>query len=137
MYESQLLKVKIRAGKTDQVVEFLRTLQERGNQSLEAMRREGMMVESMFLERQNDADYLYYFVKAKSLLHANEINLQSTDALTLEIRKFISETWGHIVSPEPLLDLDLIPDEHIKPLRTRRKTKPSVAPSALPHALSH
>ena len=108
MYETQLLKVRIRPGMTERVIEFLRSLRERKDAALEAMRREGVTVESLFLERRDEGDYLYYYVKAKDLAHANDVNLQATDSLTLEIRAFISETWGEIASPEPLLDLDLI-----------------------------
>ncbi|HLP43206.1 MAG TPA: DUF6176 family protein [Fibrobacteria bacterium] len=150
MYQTQLLKIRIRPGKTDRVVEFLRDLADRKDDSLEALRREGMMVESLFLERRDEADYLYYYVKARDLAHANEINLQSSDPLTLAIRDFVSETWGDVASPEPLLDLDLIPDadEDGKPSRPRRKAKmggardgsqpiPASGPgSTPPHALA-
>ena len=51
MYQTQLLKIRIRPGKTKQVVEFLRGLMDRKEESLDALRREGMMVESMFLEQ--------------------------------------------------------------------------------------
>ncbi|MEO7779464.1 MAG: DUF6176 family protein, partial [Fibrobacteria bacterium] len=111
MYDTQLLKIKIRAGKTAAVIEFLRSLQDRKDLALEALRREGMVVESMFLERRDGGDYLYYYVKARDLAHANVINMQATDELTLEIRKFVADTWDHIVSPEPVLDLDLIKEE--------------------------
>ena len=110
MYQTQLLKIRIRPGKTEQVVDFLRTLMDRKDESIEALRREGMVVESLFLERRDEADYLYYYVKAKDLAEATQVNLRATDPLTLEIRKFVSETWGDVASPEPLLDIDLIPD---------------------------
>lgn len=139
MYETQLLKIRIRPGKTGQVIEFLRTLQERESQCVDALRREGMVVESMFLERHDEGDYLYYYVKARNLLHANEVNMQATDPLTLEIRQFVAETWDHIVSPEPLLDIDLIKEEAAeapKPVRARRKPKPAPASSPTPHVLA-
>jgi hypothetical protein len=115
MYETQLLKIKIRPGMTEKVVAFIRSLQEREGEAIEGLRREGMIVESLFLERRDDGDYLYYYVKSKSLARAYQVNMQATDPLTLEIRKHISETWGEIASPEPLLDLNLIPEEPRKP----------------------
>ena len=138
MYQTQLLKIRIRPGKTEQVVEFLRGLNEKKDDSLEALRREGMMVESLFLERRDEADYLYYYVKARDLAHANEINQQSSDPLTLAVRRFVSETWGDVASPEPLLDLDLI--EEIGKPQPRRKGKTETARSGSggkpPHAYS-
>jgi hypothetical protein len=136
MYETQLLKIKIRAGKTAAVIEFMRSLKARQDLSLEALRREGMVVESMFLERRDDGDFLYYYAKARDLAMANQVNMEATDPLTLEIRNFVSETWDYIVSPEPLLDLDLIQEE--KAVRSRpRRGKPK-GPSSIqtPHALA-
>jgi hypothetical protein len=150
MYESQLLKIRIRPGKTGAVIDFIRSLKDRQDLSLEALRREGMVVESMFLERRDDADYLYYYAKARDLALASQINMQADDALAQEIRAFIVETWDHIVSPEPLLDLDLIREEAAqeaapKP-RPRRKPQAALdpkgevlakAPAApAPHALA-
>lgn len=128
MYQTQLLKIRILPGKTNQVVEFLQGMMERREESMDALRREGMMVESLFLERRDEADYLYYYVKAKDLAQATQVNMQATDPLTLAIRQFVSETWGDVASPEPLLDLDLIPDEAPKP-RSRRKPR-KAAPGA-------
>ncbi|MDB5103540.1 MAG: hypothetical protein JWP91_1229 [Fibrobacteres bacterium] len=135
MYETQLLKIKIRPGKTPAVIDFLRSLRARKDLALEALRREGMVVESMFLERRDDGDYLYYYAKAQDLMHANQVNMMSTDPLTLEIRNFVTETWGHITSPEPLLDLELIQEE--APAKSRPRRKPKL-PSAVqaPHALA-
>ena len=135
MYETQLLKIKIRAGKTDRVIEFLRSLKARKELALEAMHREGMIIESMFLERRDDGDYLYYYAKSPDLMRANQVNMQATDALTLEIRAFVAETWDHITSPEPILDLELIQEEASPKPRPRRKPKvPSAVPA--PHALA-
>lgn len=134
MYESQLLKIRIRPGKTPAVIDFLRSLRERKDLSLEALRREGMMVESMFLERRDDADYLYYYAKSRDLALAAQRNMESDDPLTLEIRGFIADTWDHIVSPEPLLDLDLIREDDAPKGRPRRKPK-APAPAPAPHAL--
>ena len=146
MYESQLLKIRIRPGKTGAVIDFLRSLKARQDLSLEALRREGMVVESMFLERRDEADYLYYYAKAHDLGRASQVNMQATDPLAMEIRAFIMDTWDHIVSPEPLLDLDLIREEAMPKPRPRRKPQAALdpkgeilakAPAApAPHALA-
>lgn len=146
MYESQLLKIRIRPGKTGAVIEFLRSLKDRQDLSLEALRREGMVVESMFLERRDDADYLYYYAKARDLALASQVNMEANDPLAQEIRAFIVDTWDHIVSPEPLLDLDLIREESAPKPRPRRKPQSALdpkgeimakAPTApAPHALA-
>lgn len=133
MYQTQLLKIRIRPGKTGQVVDFLRTLMDRKDESVEALRREGMVVESLFLERRDEADYLYYYVKAKDLMEATQVNLRATDPLTLEIRKFVSETWGDVSSPEPLLDIDLIPDNALEAVHDASGTA-GAAPVAKPRA---
>lgn len=136
MYETQLLKIRIRNGKTDEVVRFIRSLRDRQDLALEALRREGMVVETMFLERHDQGDYLYYYAKARDLAHANNVNMLATDSLAMEIRRFVSETWDHIVSPEPLIDLDLIAEEEIPRPRPRRKSKAAPLSSPDPHVLA-
>jgi hypothetical protein len=106
--ETQLLRIRIKPGKTAQVVEFIRRLLERRDEALDALKREGMLVESIFLERLDRQDYLYYYVKAGNISRASAIHAEAEDPLTAEIRAFVEETWGEISSPEPLLDLDLI-----------------------------
>jgi hypothetical protein len=134
MYQTQLLKIRIRPGKTERVIDFLRGLMDRQEESMDGLRREGMVVESMFLERRDEADYLYYYVKAKDLAEASQVNLAATDSLTLEIRKFVSETWGDVSSPEPLLDLDLIGEEIRKPSEAAAPAKAKAEKSAKPRA---
>ena len=114
-------------------MEFIRSLQDRKDSSLAALRREGMVIETMFLERRDDGHCLYYYVKARDLARANEVNMQATDPFTMEIRKFVADTWGDISSPEPLLDLDLIKEEAREAKPGRGKSK-AAAPS--PHALT-
>src|SRR3954470_18158422 len=111
MYETQLLKIRIRPGKTGQVIDFIKSLRDRQDLALAAMHREGIIVETLFLERREEADYIYYYAKARDLAAAHQVNMQATDPLTQEIRNFVAETWGEISSPEPILDLDLISDE--------------------------
>lgn len=136
MYETQLLKIRIRNGKTEEVVKFIRSLRDRKDLALEALRREGMVVETMFLERHDQGDYLYYYAKARDLAFANHVNMQATDSLAMEIRRFVSETWDHIVCPEPLIDLDLIDEEAAVKARPRRKARPAPSITPAPHVLA-
>lgn len=108
-FDTQLLKIRIKPGKTAQVADFIRGMKDRMEEALDALAREEMMVESFFLERHAGGDYLYYYVKARSIARANELHMRATDRLTEEIRNLVAETWADVASPEPLLDLDLIP----------------------------
>lgn len=109
MFDSQLLKIRIKPGKTPQVVGFFKGLLQRQPEALAALRKEGIIVESFFLERRDQWDYLYYYVKSGSIPMASRIHGESRDPLIEAVRAFIAETWDEISSPEPLLDLDLIP----------------------------
>lgn len=121
MPETQLLRIRIKPGKTARVVDFIRGLLERRSEALAALKREGMLVESFFLERHAQGDYLYYYVKSTDLRQASAVHMHAEDRLTAQIREFVAETWGDISSPEPLLDLDLLPREWLpagsEPLR--------------------
>jgi len=128
MPDTQLLRIRIKPGKTPRVVAFIASIRERRSEALEALEREGMLVESFFLERLEQGDYLYYYVKTGNLPRANAIHMGATDVLTSEIREFVEETWGGISSPEPLLDLDLITGTHPEPGSGPHERLPVQAP---------
>ncbi|MGF1480536.1 MAG: DUF6176 family protein [Cyanophyceae cyanobacterium] len=108
MYETQLLKIKIKPNQTHAAQQFIKSLNERREWCLETFRQEGMVVESMFFEHTPAGDFLYLYAKARSLAEADRVFKETTDSLRLKIKEFVEQTWGETVALEPLLDLDLI-----------------------------
>lgn len=105
-YHSQLLRIKIRPGKTAEVLEWLKNLTNRP-EALEAMRRETMVIESAFFERVYTDDYLLFYTKAESMDKVME-QASSSNPFTLELNQFIQENWMEMVPLETVFHLDRI-----------------------------
>lgn len=103
----QCLKITLKDGATDQAVAWLKSLDERRDEAIEMLQAEGMQVESLFLERTPDGDFLYFYARAEDLVRANESFMSSTLPLAVETREFIQNTWGEIEQLEPVVDLEV------------------------------
>jgi hypothetical protein len=105
-YHSQLLRIKIKPGKTGEVLDWLKGLTQRP-EALEAMRRETMIIESAFFERVYTDDYLLFYTKAESMDKVME-QAASSIPFTLELNQFIQENWVEMVPLETVFHLDRI-----------------------------
>ena len=106
MAETQCLKIRIKPGLTLPVIGWLKNLNNQLDEVRELLRDEGILIESIFLERSRDGDYLILYQKAKDLSKASETFHQSSSPLALATQKFISETWGEIQPLELVIDLE-------------------------------
>lgn len=61
------MRIRLREGSLPRVEEWARTLMARREEVMETLRREGVTVESAFLERAGDGDFLVYYMRARSL----------------------------------------------------------------------
>lgn len=95
MPDLQCLKVKIKHGLTDYAVEWIQGMKDRDPDGLnEALANEGMIIESIFLDRTFEADYLVIYHRAEDLLEANRSFNRSTRPFDETVRKFVTEVWG-------------------------------------------
>ncbi|NPV93200.1 MAG: hypothetical protein HPY50_20760 [Firmicutes bacterium] len=106
MFQTQCLKIKLKPGTTDYVLDFIRNLDR--EEVYEVLRLETMVVETLFLERTRDADYLIMYAKAESLIRANEAMVNSGHPHFESLKKFTDETWGEITAFELLADYERI-----------------------------
>lgn len=106
----QCLKVKLKEGQTDTFIKYTENLKKNMNQVVKALSNETMMVESIFLDRAADGDYLIFYTRAESLQKANEYMMQSTDPVDIEGLEIIQKTWDMTASKvlEVLFDVDRI-----------------------------
>jgi len=104
----QCLKIKVRPGKTGQVVQWMTGLKQRRNEVYTSLRNETMAVESVFLDRQSDGDYLFFYTRAESLQTANQMMLNYPTDLDREALVLIQETWADGAPLEVLFDVDRI-----------------------------
>lgn len=78
------------------------------NQVYAALVSETMVVESMFLERSEEADYLIFYTRAESLEKANQMMQSSRNQVDIEALEIIQKTWESVQPLEILFDVDRI-----------------------------
>lgn len=106
--EVRCIKVKLKENSIDQVTDWFQELNARYLEVLESMQRENIVVESAFLDRQIDGDYLIYYIKSPNIKKA----LETFDQSSLPIDDFYKKKWselcGNVDVLDTLLDLDFI-----------------------------
>ncbi|MGD2068665.1 MAG: DUF6176 family protein [Gemmatimonadota bacterium] len=111
----QLLKIAIRPGGTGRLVDYLRGLAERPEEVQRSLEAEGILAESLFLERSPTGDHLYFFSRARDLQRAARAFRASELPLDVETREVIGATWGEAVALEPVVDLVAAPEGEPRP----------------------
>ena len=106
------IKTKLKKESLGEVRNWFQTLKNRGDEVLQSLENEDVVVESAFLDKQGDDYYLIYYMKAKDINRAYEIFGQST----LDIDNYYKKKWkeyceGRVVLEE-LLDLDRFESAH-------------------------
>lgn len=107
--ETQCLKIKLKDGKEQQVREWCKTFVNHPDLD-EVLKKETVVVESLFLDEQEDGTYLLFYLKAKSLHQANEFLTTVQHPLNDLSREFMQECWemDQVEELELVLDLDTI-----------------------------
>jgi hypothetical protein len=107
MSQTQLLRVRIRAGCTEQILAYLEKLGRERKAAESLLAEQGIQSQQFFVERGvgGDPDFLYYLITAKDLMKAGETAALSEHPFSLEARQLVEETWAGATSPEPLLSL--------------------------------
>ncbi len=99
-------RIKIKDGAMEEVKEWFRVLNERKQELIEAFTLEGVWVESIFLERAQDGDYLIYYMRQNDLEKA----FTALGKCGLPIRLFHVEHWKkcchECILLDPLFDLE-------------------------------
>ena len=108
MLQTRCWKIKLKPGAVERAREWARTINSRTDEALETLRDEGVIVESVFLERTEQGDFLIGFMKAESFDQAAEAVSKTVHAIDEYHRKFKQEAWGERTELELLVDLDRI-----------------------------
>lgn len=93
MAESQCLRIPLRPGKTDRFVAWLDEVRPRRAEMLSAMAAEGVIAETMALERGESGEFVVFYTRAESLERANRAFATSEAPIDVETRAIIAETW--------------------------------------------
>jgi hypothetical protein len=108
MYQTRCWKIKLKSGSLDRVREWARTLNERRAEAIETLRDETVVIESVFLDRTTDGDYLIAIMKAESFEKSAEAAKKSVHAIDEYHRRAMQEVREERTELELLVDLDRI-----------------------------
>lgn len=106
MAEVQCLKVRIQPGQTEHLLAFLRSLQERHSEVQDSLRAEGILLETLFIERAASHDTLFFYSRASNLAAASAAFAASSLPLDIETRQIIAQTWAEAQALELIIDLE-------------------------------
>jgi hypothetical protein len=104
--QTKCIKIKLKPDSLEQVREWALTINSRKDEAIETLRREGIIIESVFLDKTSEGDFLIYYVKAKDLEDAKKAFQRSTVAIDEYHRQFKKETWDDFNNLEVLVDLE-------------------------------
>lgn len=108
MYETRCWKIKLKPSSIDRVREWAKTINERKDEALETLRDETVIVESWFLDRTEDGDYLIAIMKAESFEKSGEAVKKSVHAIDEYHRQVMQGIRDERTELELLVDLDRI-----------------------------
>lgn len=107
-YETRCVKIKLKPNSLEKVREWQKTINGRKPEALATLRDEGVVLETVFLDRTGEGDFLIYVMKAESFEKVYEAYEKSVHAIDKYHRKFMKETYETREELEMLIDLDRI-----------------------------
>jgi Family of unknown function (DUF6176) len=99
-------KVRLKPGSLERVREWARELHTRTDEVLATLRDEGVVIESVFLDHDEQGDFLLYFMKARSLEAAAQATRSSSHPVDEYHSQFKLDTWESRTPLELLIDFE-------------------------------
>ena len=103
-------RIELKPNSLPAVRAWAREVTTRSNEVLETLRAEGVTVESVFLDRVGDTDYLVYYMRARDLEHAFAVGPKLKLPIQEYHNQFKRETWERVSQLECLADFSF-PDD--------------------------
>jgi hypothetical protein len=104
--ETVCVKVRLKEGSIERVREWAAELNRRGAEVRATLSDEGVVVESVFLDRTAHGDFLVYYMKARSLEEARRVVQASQHPIDAYHERFKRETWDSQAPLELLIDFE-------------------------------
>lgn len=99
-------KIKLKKDSIPEVHAWAQELNRRIKEAMETLRDEGVYLETVFLDRADDADYLIYFMKVVDAKKAGKIAQKSKHAIDAFHKQFKKDCWIEKQPLELLIDFD-------------------------------
>lgn len=106
MDEVRCVKIKLKPGSLERVRAWAAEINTRRAEALATLEGESIYLESFFLDRTDDGDYLICYIRAGSLAQAAEAVKRSTHELDAYHAQFKKDTWESGRQLELLVDLE-------------------------------
>lgn len=108
-FQARCAKIKLKPGSVERVREWAHTLQvTRRAEALETLRAETVILESYYLDRTPQGDYLIAFMLAQNFEDARRAVEASTQDIDRYHQAFKEEVWDSLRPLEPLVELERI-----------------------------
>ena len=107
-YETRCVKIRLKPNSIEKAREWAQTIKARKEEALATLRDESVILETVFLDRTAEGDFLIYLMKAESFEKAKEAVQSSPHAIDAYHQNFKRECWADGKRLELLVDLDRI-----------------------------
>jgi hypothetical protein len=98
-----LFRATIRVGHEPETRRWATSLKDRAETG-DALKAEGIDVESVFLEERDSRTYLWVYQRVADPRRANEVFLASTNPVDVETRELMAKAWEKVDFFAPVLD---------------------------------
>ena len=102
--KSGCVKIKIKEGKISKVYEWKEYLNNNKEEVLQSLKQEGVFIESVFLDKQGDENYLIYYMKFQDLEKAKTAFEKSVLSVDKYHAQFKQEVWAERQELELLIE---------------------------------
>lgn len=106
--ETICIRTKLKKGSLEDVRKWFQTLRERPDEVLQSLEDEGVIVESAFLDKQDNDYYLIYYMKAENLAHSRDVAMKSTLAIDKYHKACFKRFCEDHIELEQLIDFHCI-----------------------------
>lgn len=108
MRELHCSRIKLKPNSLDKVREWATEITRRKDEALATLGDESIFIESFFLERASDGDYLIAYIRAESLEQSQKAVKKSSHAIDAYHQAFKKECWESGERLEMLIDLNRV-----------------------------
>jgi L-rhamnose mutarotase len=107
MPQSECIRIRLKPGMTDKFVEWAKQVPTRMEEVKASMTEQGVLEQSIFLERAADGDFIVLYWKVVDAERARAIFQNSKRKIDLEMVEMIEKTWdrSQVSRLEPLMEV--------------------------------
>ena len=110
-FETICHRIKLKPNSIDRIYEWANEINSKKDEAYATLRDEGVIIESVFLEKAQEGYFLIYYMKMESVEKADEVVSNSKHAIDEYHKNFKKATWEKGEKLELLVDLERLGNE--------------------------